>query len=877
MNSGAARDQAYAAFLGNCDLGTWSASFDAFREILEGAENVRDATPMDIRRALTLAIYLAWLSERYGDQGQRDHANACLQELSAKLADVRLSDGAESILIQTVIAAAKGYHAAAAGRLKDYTAVVPVEVALLAVPERPTPRAAALMAYVIDSARTPFIPAVYFFGSALLDLGYQSSVEDLLRRYRAVASSSPAIDLRGQLLELSGSWTAARDVYSHSDWASHAYRLAVCNLILGESVDRLATWPPQAATKFIAGMLEFSGETDRAGVFRSAAFVHACRSSGFDNWLVHFELGRLGFQRRHHAEAENHLAVAARTAPCQYRFPIQSLRFTNLTWLGEAMDVPMNPEALEAGCAALQETRDEEQCAPIRTWIGRIDGESELLEPVAACRDKFERGNAHQIRGNVPDALACWCSSIGARYTPRAFFNLLKIFASYGFERTSAAFAGIVEQESEASFFDLWELARAIAEVLDKQPSQRIPGGVLKEALNRVETRIEELVGSEFQNAIRAFHYFFEQRRLTLAQRMLTRAERLAEGSEELLLSAIGRRKLSAGGWDPRAIEALRRAQRQSNNRFERLVIAREFVTFGDLAAARSILTEEGAFSGRGDFTPIEFIVALQCAKLCCSEDQRKLLEESARDALRRDAEAGRFIGYGQRFLERLNAHLDAGPLHIAFPGRETPPAHRLSTWLELENAINRFQSVRAAGQELRLLNEQVQALSGTGSPYSRFALWGLHLDRFDAHLGIIDRLRPAVAEYETPMARDSSPSRPRARQVTLFWREYLLTREPAEAERLLGRIRAFVEEEKQLTNRWEKLRQLDSEEPSNRVLAYAKQGATLLEHIALDGGSAALWPPFLHIDQAVVADARELAGRLQARASSVRDRRILS
>jgi hypothetical protein len=871
VSSAAARAQAYEAFLGTCDLTAWSTSFDAFREILEGSRDVRDASPLDIRRALTVAIYFAWLSGQCGDDEGRRRANASLDALSTTLAHAPEHVGPEAILIRAVIAAVKGYRAVAARILKGYGAPAPVEVALLAVPERSTPRAGALKTYVIDGFDRPFIPAIYYFGSALLELGYQSSVEQLLTRHPAIWSSSPGVDLGGQLRELGGSWRAARDLYSQSDWSSHAYRLAVCNLILGESVDRLAASPPDAVKKFTAGMLEFSGEVDRAGVFRSAAFVHACRSSGFDNWLVHFELGRLGFQRRRHAEAEKHFAAAARTAPAQFRFPIHSIRFTNLTWLRDAMDVPMSPEAMEAGYAAMQEAPGEEQCAHIRTWIGQFEGESEFLEP-AAISDDFERGNAHQIRGNVPDALACWCSCVAARYTPRAFFDLLRIFASYGFERTSAALAGIAELESQGNFFDLWELAGAIAGVLQKQPPGRIAGDLLKERLERVEARIEELVESEFQNAIRAFHYFFEQRRLSPALRMIARAERLAEGSEELLLLAIARRKAAGGGWDPRGLEALRRAQRQSTNRFERLVIARELVTFGDLTAARAILSDEGAFSGRGDFTPIEYVVALQCAKVCCGEEQRKLLEASARESLKRDVEAGRFLRHGDRFLKRLNDHLAAGALEIAFARRESVGAPGLSSWHELVQAIERLQSGRQAGQELRLLNDQVEAQLEAGSLFARFALWGLHLDRFDAHLGMIDRLRPTVADYETPMARDLSPVRMRARQVTSLWRAHLLTGDPVDAERLLARIRTFFEEEKQLGTRWQKLRNLDAEEPSNRALAYAKQGARLLEDIASDDGSAALWPPFLHIDRAVVTDAGELAVRLHTRAGSIRE-----
>ena len=129
-------------------------------------------------------------------------------------------------------------------------------------------------------------------------------------------------------------------------------------------------------------MLDFSAETDRAGVLRSASFVRACRSQSFDNWLVHFELGRLGFQRRRHTEAEKYLAIAERTATAPFRFPIQSLRFSNFTWLGETIDIDMNPEAIEVGKAALKAPGPEEHQLHIRTWLGQLGCYAGLLDPV---------------------------------------------------------------------------------------------------------------------------------------------------------------------------------------------------------------------------------------------------------------------------------------------------------------------------------------------------------------------------------------------------------------------------------------------------------------------------------------------------------------
>jgi hypothetical protein len=856
-------DRAYERFLATSDLATWTDCAEAYRELFE-AEDVRGARPADVLHALTVAFYLAWLCVRCGKTALRDRMVNAIRALAARVEPAPA--GRDGTLIRAVIAAAQGYAATARGMVKDVERA-PVEIALITAPSRAAPKAAVLTPYVLDGAGGRFVPALYFYASALLDLGYQSRVGEILRRYPDAAASALARDLRGQLLELAGSWHEARAAYDGSEWASHAYRRAVCDLILGESVDRLATWPADTVEQFIAGMLDFSGETDRAGVVRSASFVRACRWSGFDNWLVHFELARLGFQRRHHTEAERHFAQAVRSAPEPFRFAIRSLRFTNLTWLGTAMDVDMDPEAREAGHAALDEPATESQRGHIRTWLGRDGDDADVLGPVLSSSDDFERGNAHHLLGSVPDAIACWSSCI-VTYTPRAFFELVRVFAASGFEQTASRLIAIVALESADSFFDLWELAGVISGVLENQPPARASAGLLAIQLTGVEDRMEELVGFEFQNAIRAFRYFLSRRRPAPARRMLAQAERLAEGSEELLQLAIARRTATAGGWDPGTLDALDRAQRQSTDRFERLLIARELVLLGELPRARTILREEGVLSDKLDLTAIEYVLALQCAKRCFDEDVRARLVAAAIEALQRDLGAGRFAGDAHRYLDRLKRHLET-PLDIAAPVRARH-AVTDSAWRTLLKELDRLHRERRSEQELRLLNDKVDALSHGSAPFARLALWGLHLDRFDAQLRVIHRLRPTVADDETPLARDLSPVRSRARTLAQLWRSHLLAGDPVEAERRLAEIRAFVVEERRLTERWDRLRDAEAEEPSRSARRYAKQGASLLDDIG--EGQHAPWPPFLGLAEVVVGDARQQAARLEERAASVRE-----
>jgi hypothetical protein len=873
MSTASSRSKAYAAFLAGSDCDTWTSCLREYEEILDGAIDPHDGGLVDLRHALTIVHYLAWLLRREGDDPASNQAARRFRALAARIARTPLPAGREVTLIHAVIAAAKGYAATARKMVQSLAEPPPVEVALLTAPERAAARAAWLKPFLHRAAGPAFVPALYFYGASLLDLGYLSEA-DAVERQSGATGSPPMIDLRGQLLELAGAWKEARDAYGPSPrWALHFYRKTVCNLILGESVDHLAGLPEDLVGKFKAGMLDFGGETDRAAVARSASFVRACRWSGFDNWLVHFELGRLCFQRRRHAEAERHLAAAARGAPAPYRFPMLSLRFANLTWLGDELELSTTPETLEAAHAALQATASEEERAYIRTWMGRFGDEAGILEPVFGCSSDYHIGLAHSHRASVPEAVASWCSSIEATYTPRAFFELLKVFASWGFEKTASRFAEIVALESGDSFFDLWELAHALGVAVAGQVSSRLSTGPLKDQLASVEARLEKLVESDFQNAIRAFYHFLGQRRLEPASRKLLVAEKLAEGPEEKLRLAIARRRAAVGEWDLLSLRALHRAELQSEDRLERLLIARELALLGQLPQARAILTREGAFSSALDLTPVEYVLALQIAEYCViAEPERQVLERAAVATLQRDVDAGRFLWSGRRFVERLETSLKRSS-KIPIPAKEQPAEAEASSWQTLVSELARLHREQRADQELRLLNERVEALAAATSPFSHFALWGLHRDRMNVVIRAVDQLHPNVADDQIPMARDLALVRLRAQALAGRWDEFLLATRPSEAEQRLAEIRDFLDEERQLTERWDRLRRAEARQPVSYAQRYAEQAALLLDRIRTGVQRADPWPGFLGLRNAVVEDVGDLAELIGKRAGSVRDR----
>ena len=209
MSSASALDDAYRSFLCSSSLDSWTASLAAYGGLIDGTEDIRDARPVDICRALTIAIYVAWLSVRCGENERRKVVMQRFHDLSARLVPLQQSAASRGSLLQAVIAAATGYPATGLRLAQQLGKPLSVDLAVLMVPNLAMRRAAMLRPFVLEGDGSGFVPALYFYGSALLDLGYQSSVEALLDRHPNLERSALGIDLGGQLLELAGSWSEA--------------------------------------------------------------------------------------------------------------------------------------------------------------------------------------------------------------------------------------------------------------------------------------------------------------------------------------------------------------------------------------------------------------------------------------------------------------------------------------------------------------------------------------------------------------------------------------------------------------------------------------------------------------------------------------------
>jgi tetratricopeptide (TPR) repeat protein len=525
---------AYRTFLSTCDLLTWEKCLAAYDELLE--EPAAAKAPAALAEALCVSIYTLWLRGLRGEEEKHRRIRANHRRL---VAATRLchhdSEQADARSALAIAAASNGYTATAASLLEECD--VPLEVAVLIMPDASAKRAALLRPKLFTAGAPPFLPAVHFYAHALLDLGYLHEIGGLLERVEEHATNALIIDVKGKMFELRGAWQEAQATYDASDWAVHQYRRSICDIILsreGGSVREEAgpyrgtsgiggsnSRPHALDQSILEGMSSFSGEIDQAEVARSASFVNACRWHNFDSWLISYELGKLSFRRRRYLEADGYLRAAADRAPLLFQFAVNYLRFVNFTWLsGKSLvrDVAATPEMLVCGHAALTVEGSEDLKAQIRTFIAGTTHDTSILRPVFDTDNYYEAAEAYAILGDTPKALDSWCRTLDDCYTPRAIFALVKFFFRCQFRHTANYLVGLVKQESWDSFVVLWELAETLRDLQD-----RTGAGLMDDALVAhmadISDRLEVLCQSDFQHLIRAIEFFCLATARTLRRR----------------------------------------------------------------------------------------------------------------------------------------------------------------------------------------------------------------------------------------------------------------------------------------------------------------------------------------------------------------------
>jgi hypothetical protein len=859
---------AYARFLGTADAATWRSCLDEYCR----APALSDR---ELAETLCLSIYVQWLGSLSGDGPLCAAAQDQERRLAALAAERTTSSRTDdAAAARAVLAAGRGYHRTAErilGTRRDDR--LPVELALLILPGSPAKRARLLKGPVLEAPGEPFLPAVYFYALAQLDLGAYQDVGTLIAREHARAASPLLVDLQGKLFELTGAWADARDAYAASDWPVHRYRRRICQIIVGgASVSEADAGTAAGDEKLRQGMDRFETEIDQAEAARTSSFVNACRWQDFDNWLVDFELAKLSFQRRRHSEAERHFRNAATHAPEEYLLPINRLRFANLTWLGGrsiVRDLPVNPETIECGLAAIAAPGDEAAKSAMRTFIAGAGQDHSVLRPVFESPEPYFRATAHDIVGNTPAAMRGWCESFTAAYQPRTVHRLIRFFATGQFDDTVLYLVDLVMRESWDAFFDVWELAAVVRGLLVQDRSRF--GGGLESRLGDIEKRLEELAQTDFQHAIRAIEFFADHQRRDIAAGLLRRASRLAETPEEYLELAMAQRSVSPDDHEL-GRNSLDEAERQSTDRLERLQIAREWARSGRLQRARNLLGAEGALDGTHAFEPIEYIVTLQCGQPCLSPQELEDVSRRAEAALRKELLAGAHQKQRAAFVERLKDHASAITLSEA--GAEENPFDRdeASVWQSLKSSLERSKQLTDLEEEKRLLSEILMAGDGgSESLFFRYTVWDYLFRNIEALVEGIHGLRPPLDPSETPISRsDSVVAVGRARQLSDLWRTYLTARTDPDGAGPWRAIGDFYSEERALTSAWDAIRAREMEEPLARTAVLAEYAADMLASIRDTEVKDSPWPFFLDLREHIVRDAERLLGLLanQFRAS---------
>ncbi|HRI50326.1 MAG TPA: hypothetical protein PLW65_09095, partial [Pseudomonadota bacterium] len=762
-----------------------------------------------------------------------------------------------------LIAATHGYTRTAARVLAGME--LPIELLLLTLPEPPAARAKALRPYLPSETRAAFLPQIYVHASALLELGYLGEVEALLATLGDARQNALILDVQACLHELRGEWATAYEAYRTSDWAVHSYRAALCRTIASGSDD--LGGQELLREKLGQGMMVGGSETSQSEVARKESFVNACRWHDFDNWLISFELGSLCFQRRRHFEAERYLRAAEEAAPEAHRLKIGQLRFANLTWIG-GRDSPyvldMEPELLDCGHRALAAPGDEKWKTRIRLHLAGATGRRELLGPLDSSTDLYERGDAEQLRGNLPGALSHWSAALDS-YHARACNHLISTFAGYGFAETIRCLVDIVLEESTDDFFALWELALTLRDSGASALSE-----ALAERHQALEARLLALAHSEFQHLMRCVTYFLGHRH-DIVTSLLPRADQLAESAEEHLMMAVVRRGLAKGDLDRVGLDSLLQAERESRDRVERLQLATEFIRYAQPSRARQILESEGLLDAVGTFEPLEYDLALQCGA-CLDPLEREALWLRAQAGLARDLAAGRFAECKEAVNKRLRWHgqmlkvelINSGDrlaelVKLMSESAEDAENRRLdedSPWVAWRSSLNNAEEVGSLRRQLAELGERL----GGGSERGRWLLdcvaLGALLGRLRVLLDGTRRIRPSDVQGDSPLRKnDSFEPTLRLRRLSRLWRRRIGSGSASESAALVAEIRQFEQEEERLFEEWQRARGLAMGALLPTMRQIAEFAATLAGRVRERAPADQPWPSLLPISEHVLRD----------------------
>jgi tetratricopeptide (TPR) repeat protein len=818
----------YQRFLTSADVATWAGCLDETRQAVEAAGHVEEEATQTAR-GLCLAIYLEWLAQTSGDLATAKRAAGCFEDLRKRVV------GAESAPswspCRALLLIRGGYYAHAARLLGSAGSESPAIAALL-VRRNDLSALVALRRLVRGNPPTGFLPAVHLYTSALVNVGAVHEAQNLLSEGDWDADEPLLLDLRGCIHERLGQWSAALDAYRRSPWPVHRYRSTVVGTITGQSTT-VAELEVDEAMREVLFQLE--GDLDQGEVARCAAFLNACLWQPVVTWILELELGKLSFRRRQYAEADAHLRRALAEAPTEAKAAISYFRFTNLTWLsGRSPNVvlDLSAEAITAGHEAIQFGGDNDMTAGVRTWLVPKTGDHSLIPASIETWRPYDQAEAFAALADDARAIDCWLDSLAVDFNHRAANDLMVHFDSAGLTGAVARLAEVVLDEASDSFLALWETCRTLQTLRSTDGStddssdddaiafdDRGPATGVQDLIRRCQERLIELSRFEFMNTVRTHELVRMAGQEDLAEELLQRAAKQADGVSELVAVATLQAQSSRGLYhDQEALRCLYRARATARDRLERLQIARELIRYGVLRDGRAILLQERIFSPETPLSPSELVAALQCSAACTQTERADLVLRGAR-RLRQDAESG-LLGpdprqYATRLLELAGptggkARELLGEDLMAEPASEwSGPAER--EWDRVRDKLDDVIAETEVSEE-PVATRVAEVLGPTS--FGVRLLAAAHLrSRLAALHEMVRTTTPSVPTQRIPVARCYDDESPRVIHLCDRWRSRILGEDADGAQ-----LREFFERERELFDEWEGHRRNDAAPTLHRI-----------------------------------------------------------
>jgi len=655
----------YDEFLAAADVATWRRCLDR----LEAATDMPDGE-FDVDRlaqALCVAVYLKWLAELSGDTEAEIETGTRCDSLVARLtARAAVVDGHGLRRCWALVLADAGYRHRGFALLAAEGEVAVEHLLLVTRPGEAGLRTR-LRAAFAGHDRPGFLPALHRYAGELADAGRISEARAVITSGGWPDTEPFVVDILGFTSEQLGRWEEAHQAYRASPWPAHRYRAAITGAILGGERPDLELDEP--VRRLLNGSDDEIGQREMP---QRIALVNACLWRAVDDWVVHRELGEMGFRRRRFAEADFDLARAERLAPDAARFPIADLRFVNLTWLtgGSAVGTSMAPEAVSAARKALAVSTAADKTEKVRNWLLWATGEINLIPDDRRDWIPYRRGEAAEFIGDAAGAFEAYLESLRSTQTVlfhRAVVHIIRRLAAAGFVQTTTYLARLVLEECFDDFFALWETASALFGVADRTGIDSYPDDELAQVEEEYWERMRELSRLEFKNGMRLIGLAAENGLRDLVEELFGYVARQAEGVSELLAVAVQRRHLTGLPTNQVLHEVLRclmRAREEARNRLERLQIARELFHCGQPGEAHAILAAERVTAPETLMSHAEMSVLLQCGAWLTSAE-REALAGRARHQIDLDESAGKLGPDAHLYRARLNEALDEAGVRL--------------------------------------------------------------------------------------------------------------------------------------------------------------------------------------------------------------------